>query len=84
MDILSDIGGVYQLFISIFGFLLFKFSKHSFTLNVLEKLFYVKTKNEDTFTYKKDLNKSNSQQNGMEKYLDKCITRQIQDQNLLK
>jgi len=43
MDILSDIGGVYQVFLSMFGFIFYSISKQAYTLKLIEKLFFVKT-----------------------------------------
>ena len=49
MDVLGDIGGVYESLISIFGLFLFRISKHSFRINTIKKLFYVQTKDKGLF-----------------------------------
>ena len=72
-DVLSDIGGVYQVFLALFGILFYQISKQSYTLKLIEKLFFVKTCHEDTFK-KIDFEKKNKNHKkiyGMEKYLHK-------------
>ena len=60
MNLVSDIGGVYEFFIMIIGILMFTISEHSFTLATIKKLFFVKnSKNEhkDLFKHGKFIDK---------------------------
>jgi hypothetical protein len=41
MDVLGDIGGVYQLLVQMFGFFLFRISNHAFKLLAIKNLFFV-------------------------------------------
>ena len=54
MDVIGDIGGVYEVLIQFFGFFLFRISLHSFKLNVIKHLFFVQTKDEDIFKSKNE------------------------------
>lgn len=45
----SDLGGVSELLILVFGFFVFPYSEFSFNIKAMKKLFFVRTKNEDNF-----------------------------------
>ena len=49
LDLLGDIAGLFELFVTIFGILLFSASRHSMTLSTVQELFVVKTKDTDLF-----------------------------------
>jgi hypothetical protein len=54
-DLLGNLGGVMQIFVFIFGLLIFPFSNHSFRLKLIENLLLVRTADkafaQSTFLY---------------------------------
>ena len=47
LDLIGDIGGIYQLIISAFGIVLFSIAEQSFVLNGISKLFLINTTDPD-------------------------------------
>jgi hypothetical protein len=58
MDLIGDIGGVLEVFITIFGILLFPVSEHSFVMKALEKLFLARTLDDSMFVKTKLIKKN--------------------------
>ena len=52
-DLLGDLGGVTEVIMLAFGFMLYPISEHSFYLKAIKKLFIAKTTNEKLFRVKK-------------------------------
>ena len=52
MDVLGDIAGLFELFVTIFGIAFLSISKHSMTLHTIKKLFMVKTSDKQLFNHK--------------------------------
>lgn len=52
-DLLGDLGGVTEVIMLCFGFMLYPISEHSFHLKAIKKLFIAKTSNDDLFMKKK-------------------------------
>ena len=77
---LGDIGGVYQVFLSVFGVLFYKTSRLSFTLKLIRSLFFVKGSTHNMFV-NLDHEKREAHKHGMEKYLHHGITDKIEDQD---
>ena len=46
---ISDLAGIFELAKMVFGFILYKVSKHSFVLTAVKYLFLVNTQDEDLF-----------------------------------
>lgn len=46
-DLLTDLGGVAELLVILFGIIIFPFSEFSFNIKAIQKLFYVRTRNDD-------------------------------------
>lgn len=74
MDVLGDIGGIYSIIHWIFGIFLYSCSHHSFTLKIIKKLFFVRTKNIDFIAGQPDYEKNSK---GIKKYLQKDIVTRI-------
>jgi len=53
LDLLGDLGGVTEVIMICFGFMLYPISEHSFYLKAFKKLFLVKTSDENLFITKK-------------------------------
>lgn len=52
-DLLGDLGGVTEVIMICFGFMLYPISEHSFYLKAFKKLFIAKTDDETIFIQKK-------------------------------
>lgn len=52
-DLLGDLGGVTEVIMICFGFMLYPISEHSFYLKAFKKLFLAKTADENIFIKKK-------------------------------
>jgi hypothetical protein len=52
-DLLGDLGGVTEVIMLCFGFMLYPISEHSFYLKAITKLFIAKTSSESLFRTKK-------------------------------
>ena len=50
---ISDLAGIFELAKMVFGFILYKVSKHSFVLTAVKYLFLVNTQDEDLFDNQK-------------------------------
>lgn len=48
-DLLGDLGGVTEVIMIFFGFILYSFSEHSFYLTASQKLFFARTEDKDVF-----------------------------------
>ena len=48
-DLLGDLGGVTEIIMIVFGFILFSISEHSFYLTASQKLYYARTAEKDMF-----------------------------------
>ena len=57
--LLGDLGGVFSLFISLFGFVVLPISKFAFNLKAIQKLFLVRTKDKALFDDEKVLRNKN-------------------------
>lgn len=53
LDLLGDLGGVTEVIMICFGFMIYPISEHSFYMKALKKLFIAKTTNEKLFIQKK-------------------------------
>ena len=49
LDLLGDLGGVTEVVMLVFGFILFPISEHSFTLKAAKKMFKARTAEKDLF-----------------------------------
>lgn len=49
IDLLGDLGGVTEIIMILFGFILFQVSEHSFTIQATKKLFYASTSDDKLF-----------------------------------
>lgn len=77
MDVLGDIAGLFELFVTIFGIIFLSISKHSMTLNTIKKLFMVKTADKQLFNQKnKDLLKDKGAK-GIKKYIRSSFVQQL-------
>ena len=52
LDLLGDIGGVTEVVMITFGFMLLPISEHSFTLRAAKRLFLARTDDPEMFVYK--------------------------------
>ena len=59
LDLLGDLGGIFELLTGSIGLLMFKVSEHSFILKALKNLFMVNTSDEDIFGLKEGLRNHN-------------------------
>ena len=50
-DLLSDIGGIYELVVAFCGFILYTISKHSFLTSAIKNMFFVNTKDPELIKY---------------------------------
>ena len=50
-DLLSDIGGIYELVVAFCGFIFYTISEHSFLISAIRNLFLVNTKDPDLIKY---------------------------------
>ena len=57
--LLGDLGGVFSLFITLFGFVILPISKFAFNLKAIQKLFLVRTKDKGLFDDEKVLRNKN-------------------------
>lgn len=53
LDLLGDLGGVTEVIMICFGFMIYPISEHSFYMKAFKKLFIAKTSNEKLFIQKK-------------------------------
>jgi len=58
LDLLGDLGGVTEVFMIFFSFLLMPISDHSFTMKAMKKLYIARTRDEDLFKKPNDKIKS--------------------------
>ena len=49
LDVLSDLGGIIEVIMIIFGFILFPISEHSFYLKAARMLFFARSKDQNMF-----------------------------------
>ena len=49
MDLVGDLGGVLEVFLVVFGLILYPVSEHSYVLSALNKLFLVRTSSPSLF-----------------------------------
>ena len=81
IDLLGDIGGVFELLTRMVGLLVVSFSTHSFTLSAIKKLFLVKTTNNNLFEQKKT--SKDFKNKGMQKYINPETTAYVENQELV-
>ena len=60
-DLLSDIGGIYELVVSFCGFILYTISKHSFLTSAIKNSFFVHTDDPELMKY--EVEREDSQDN---------------------
>jgi len=53
LDLLGDLGGVTEIVMLSFGFLMYPLSEHSFILKAAKKLFLARTNDHEMFAYTK-------------------------------
>jgi hypothetical protein len=58
MDLIGDLGGVFEVIITIFGIFVFPMSQHSFVMKALEKLFLARTLDNSMFVKTKLIKKN--------------------------
>ena len=66
LDVLGDLGGIVEIIMIIFGFLLYPVSEHSFYLRASRMLFFARTKEEKIF----EKNNNPDEEDKLEKYMD--------------
>ena len=54
LDLIGDIGGVFELFVSLCGILFNSIAEHSFVLSAMKKIFLIKTSEPEAFEFKED------------------------------
>jgi hypothetical protein len=59
----GDLGGVFEIGIMTYGIILFKISKHNFTIYAIKKLFLASTSEEHLLTKSKDTNNGKKYKN---------------------
>ena len=52
LDVLGDLGGVTEVIMIVFGFLIYPISEHSFTLKAAKKMFLARTTDKTLFVSK--------------------------------
>ena len=87
LDLLGDLGGVTEVFMIFFSFLLMPISYHSFTMKAMKKLYIARTRDEDLFKKPNDKIKSKKTKQKLgdtkdEEQIKKKLTVEIE--NLLK
>ena len=81
MDVISDLGGVFQLFLTVIGGLFFnKVSKFRTMYRIIKSLYYIKMKDKKFLTPK--VEKDGEKLKGIRKYISNSIRPSIQDQEL--
>ena len=66
LDVLSDLGGIIEVIMIIFGFILFPISEHSFYLKAARMLFFARSKDQNMFIKSTDPELNDK----LEKYMD--------------
>jgi hypothetical protein len=62
-DMIGNLGGVIEVFVIIFGIIIFPLSEHKFTLKAVQLLFFARTRDPNFFMKKKDPNIPNNKEN---------------------
>jgi hypothetical protein len=63
LDLVGDLGGVFEICIMTYGTILFKISNHSFTLYAIKKLFLASTSDETVLNEPKETKKDKKYKN---------------------